>query len=328
MQLKVAQTSVAQTSVTQTSVAQTSVTQTSVTQTSVAQTSVAQTSVTQTSVTQTSVAHASVAHASVAHASVTHASVAQTSVAQTSVAHASVTHASVTQTSVTQTSVTQTSVAQTSVAQTSVAQTSVTQTSVTQTSVTHASVAQTSVTQTSVTQKTSLLFRFLARRMENLSVGKKCLINLSSYSSLRTQNELRQPRINVDAIRRKSWKSPTLTEAILLQWLQITIMPKHYMSLAKWYILMRLMKIDGMNVRTASISLSTNKRLSIINQTLTTMKTKITINAIFAVFFFALFVAALVGVIRGAWWHTGTAAICFTMFTILRKETKKCQDED
>lgn len=58
------------------------------------------------------------------------------------------------------------------------------------------------------------------------------------------------------------------------------------------------------------------------------MKTQITINAIFAVFFFALFVAALVGVIRGAWWHTGTAAISYTIFAALRKENKSCQDED
>ena len=58
------------------------------------------------------------------------------------------------------------------------------------------------------------------------------------------------------------------------------------------------------------------------------MKTQITINTIFAVLFFALFVAALVGVIYGAWWHIGTAAICFTIFAALRKEDKRCQDED
>ena len=58
------------------------------------------------------------------------------------------------------------------------------------------------------------------------------------------------------------------------------------------------------------------------------MKTQITINTIFAVLFFALFVAALVGVICGVWWHIGTAAICFTIFAALRKENKPCQDED
>ena len=58
------------------------------------------------------------------------------------------------------------------------------------------------------------------------------------------------------------------------------------------------------------------------------MKTHITINTIFAALFFALFVAALVGVIRGAWWHIGTAAISYTIFVALRKEIKKCREED
>ena len=58
------------------------------------------------------------------------------------------------------------------------------------------------------------------------------------------------------------------------------------------------------------------------------MKTQITIDTIFAALLFALFVVALVGVICGAWWHTGIAAISYTIFKALRKETKKCQDED
>ena len=58
------------------------------------------------------------------------------------------------------------------------------------------------------------------------------------------------------------------------------------------------------------------------------MKTQITINTIFAALFFALFVAALVGVFRGAWWHIGMAAICYTIFATLRKEIKRCREED
>ena len=58
------------------------------------------------------------------------------------------------------------------------------------------------------------------------------------------------------------------------------------------------------------------------------MKTQIIIDIIFAVLFFALFVVALVGVARGAWWHVGTAVVCFAMFAIFRKELKKCRDED
>lgn len=58
------------------------------------------------------------------------------------------------------------------------------------------------------------------------------------------------------------------------------------------------------------------------------MKTQITINTIFAALFFALFVAALVGVFRGALWHIGTAAICYTIFAALRKEIKQCRAED
>lgn len=58
------------------------------------------------------------------------------------------------------------------------------------------------------------------------------------------------------------------------------------------------------------------------------MKTQITINTIFAALFFALFVAALVGIIGDAWWHIGTAAISYTIFAALRKETKKCRAED
>lgn len=57
-------------------------------------------------------------------------------------------------------------------------------------------------------------------------------------------------------------------------------------------------------------------------------KILITIDTIFAILFFVLFVAALVGIFRGAWWHIGTAAICYIIFTMLRKEVKQCQDED
>ena len=58
------------------------------------------------------------------------------------------------------------------------------------------------------------------------------------------------------------------------------------------------------------------------------MKTQITIDTIFSVLFFALFVAALVGIFRGAWWHIGTAAISYTVFKTLRKDIKSCQEED
>ena len=58
------------------------------------------------------------------------------------------------------------------------------------------------------------------------------------------------------------------------------------------------------------------------------MKTQITINTIFAVLFFALFVAALVCIFLGAWWHIGTAAINYTIFKALRKEIKQCRAED
>ena len=58
------------------------------------------------------------------------------------------------------------------------------------------------------------------------------------------------------------------------------------------------------------------------------MKTQIKIDAIFAFFFFALFVIALVGIFRGAWWHIGTAAISYTIFAALRKEIKQCREED
>jgi hypothetical protein len=44
--------------------------------------------------------------------------------------------------------------------------------------------------------------------------------------------------------------------------------------------------------------------------------------------FFALFFAALVGIFGGAWWHIGTAAICYTVFKALRKEIKQCLAED
>lgn len=58
------------------------------------------------------------------------------------------------------------------------------------------------------------------------------------------------------------------------------------------------------------------------------MKTQITIDIIFAVLFFALFIAALVGIFGGAWWHIGTAAISYTIFKALRKEIKQCRAED
>lgn len=58
------------------------------------------------------------------------------------------------------------------------------------------------------------------------------------------------------------------------------------------------------------------------------MKTQITIDTIFAVLFFALFVVALVGIFRGAWWHIGTAAISYTVFKALRKDIQSCQEED
>jgi hypothetical protein len=58
------------------------------------------------------------------------------------------------------------------------------------------------------------------------------------------------------------------------------------------------------------------------------MKIKITINIIFAVLFFALFVAALVGIFGGAWWHIGTAAIAWFMFILFGKEIRKCRAED
>lgn len=58
------------------------------------------------------------------------------------------------------------------------------------------------------------------------------------------------------------------------------------------------------------------------------MKTQITIDTIFAVLFFALFVVALVGIFRGAWWHIGTAAISYTIFAELRKEIKQCRAEN
>lgn len=58
------------------------------------------------------------------------------------------------------------------------------------------------------------------------------------------------------------------------------------------------------------------------------MKTQIIFDTVFAFFFFALFVAVLVGVFRGAWWHIGTAAISYTIFAALRKEIKQCRAED
>lgn len=88
------------------------------------------------------------------------------------------------------------------------------------------------------------------------------------------------------------------------------------------------MKTDGMNVRMASISLSINKKQSITNQIFTTMRTQILINTIFAALFFALFFAALFGIFGGAWWHIGTAVICYTIFAALRKEIKQCRAEN
>ena len=58
------------------------------------------------------------------------------------------------------------------------------------------------------------------------------------------------------------------------------------------------------------------------------MKTQIIIDTIFAALFFAVFVAALVGIFCGAWWHIGTAAISYTIFAALRKDSKPCQDDD
>lgn len=58
------------------------------------------------------------------------------------------------------------------------------------------------------------------------------------------------------------------------------------------------------------------------------MKTQITIDTIFEVLFFALFVAALVGIFGGAWWHIGTAAISYTIFKALKKDIQSCLAED
>ena len=58
------------------------------------------------------------------------------------------------------------------------------------------------------------------------------------------------------------------------------------------------------------------------------MKIQITNDVFFAVLFFALFVVALVGIFRGAWWHIGTAAISYIIFKALRKEIKQCREED
>lgn len=58
------------------------------------------------------------------------------------------------------------------------------------------------------------------------------------------------------------------------------------------------------------------------------MKTQIAIDIIFAILFLALFVAALVGIFRGAWWHIGTAVISWTLFNALRKEIKQCLAEN
>lgn len=58
------------------------------------------------------------------------------------------------------------------------------------------------------------------------------------------------------------------------------------------------------------------------------MKTQITLDIIFAVLFFVLFVAALVGIFGGAWWHIGTTAISYTFFKALRKDIQSCQEED
>lgn len=58
------------------------------------------------------------------------------------------------------------------------------------------------------------------------------------------------------------------------------------------------------------------------------MKTQIIIDVFFAVLFFVLLVAALVGIFRGAWWHIGTAEISHTIFKALRKEIKQCRAED
>ena len=88
------------------------------------------------------------------------------------------------------------------------------------------------------------------------------------------------------------------------------------------------MRKDGTNVRTESISSSINKRQSITNQIFIIIKTQITIDTIFAVLFFALFVVALVGIFGGAWWHIGTAAISYTIFAALRKEIKQCRAKD
>lgn len=58
------------------------------------------------------------------------------------------------------------------------------------------------------------------------------------------------------------------------------------------------------------------------------MKIQIKIDCVFAVLFFALFVAALVGIFGGAWWHIGTAAICYAVVKALRKDIKLCREED
>lgn len=58
------------------------------------------------------------------------------------------------------------------------------------------------------------------------------------------------------------------------------------------------------------------------------MKTQIIIDIFFAVLFFALFVATLFGIFGDAWWHIGTAAICYTIFKALRKEINQCRAED
>ena len=58
------------------------------------------------------------------------------------------------------------------------------------------------------------------------------------------------------------------------------------------------------------------------------MKTQVTINTIFAVLFFALFIAGVVAIFGGAWWHIGTAVIGWTIFKALWKEEKQCRAKD
>lgn len=54
----------------------------------------------------------------------------------------------------------------------------------------------------------------------------------------------------------------------------------------------------------------------------------LTFEGIFSLIFFIIFVAAIVCIVSGAWWHVPTALLSFTFTYLLLREAKKLSYKD